>query len=211
MVITYHNIEFFKVQFGDTVLAFNPISKDSKYSGSNFGADIALITTNHPDMNGVETVTRGDKEPFVIQGPGEYEVDEISIQGIQTETEYGGTKKINTVYLVNLEGMRLCFLGALSSLNLPQSLIEKLDEVDVLFVPIGDEGVLNGMEAHKLGVQLEARIIIPMHYGDIGASDALKTFLKEEGESKDTPLDKLTLKPKDLDDKEGNIILLNVS
>ncbi len=55
MIITYHGGEFFKVQFGDTVLAFNPISKDSKLKSSRFGADIALVSLNHPDMNGVES------------------------------------------------------------------------------------------------------------------------------------------------------------
>ncbi len=208
MVITYHTVEFFKVQFGDTVLAFNPIAKESKYKGPNFGADIVLISLNHPDMNGADVVARGDKDPFVIQGPGEYEVQDVFIKGIATESEYAGEKGINTVYFVTLEGMRLCFLGALSSPELPQQVKEAVDEIDILFVPIGDAGVLNPMEAHKLGVQLEAKVIIPMHYGSVGTKDALKNFLKEEGESEEKPVDKLTLKPKDVEGREGDILVV---
>jgi len=45
----------FKIQQGETVLSFNPVSKSSKTDiNAHFGADIALITTNHPDYNGVE-------------------------------------------------------------------------------------------------------------------------------------------------------------
>lgn len=211
MVITYHNVEFFRVQFGDTVLAFNPISKESKYSGPNFGADIALLSLNHKDMNGAEVVSRGDKEPFVVQGPGEYEVQEVFIKGIPTKSEYDKEKRINTVYFVTLEGMRLCFLGALSSPDLPTEVTEAIDEIDILFVPIGDDGVLNPAEAHKLGVQMEAKVIIPMHYGNVGAKDALKDFMKEEGESGEKPVDKLTIKPKDVVDREGDIIVINPS
>jgi len=54
MIITYHNIEFFKIQQGDTVIAFNPISKQSKFKGSRFGADVALISANSIDFNGLK-------------------------------------------------------------------------------------------------------------------------------------------------------------
>ena len=90
MIITYYGGEFFKVQFGDTTLAFNPISKDSKLKSSRFGADIVLSTTYHSDFNGVEQVSHGDKKPFVISGPGEYEVKEVFIKGLPSESKYGG-------------------------------------------------------------------------------------------------------------------------
>ena len=62
MIISYQGVQSFKVQFGDTTLAFDPVSKKSKFKANNFGADIALISLNHPDMNGVEQVNRGEKE-----------------------------------------------------------------------------------------------------------------------------------------------------
>jgi hypothetical protein len=55
MIITYFGKQFFKIQQGDMVLAFNPVSKSSKTDiSAHFGADIALQTTNHPDYNGIE-------------------------------------------------------------------------------------------------------------------------------------------------------------
>ncbi len=208
MIITYLGGEFVKVQFGDTVLAFNPPSKESKLKASRFGADVALISLNHADFNGVETVSHGERKPFVVSGPGEYEIKDIAVRGFATETTIDGEKKINTVYTVDLEGMKLCFLGALSSAELPPELTEELDEVDVLFVPIGGEGVLAASMANKLAVSIEPHLVIPIHFEGLGDKNALKQFLKEAGEEKTAPQDKLTLKKKDLEGKEGEVIVL---
>jgi L-ascorbate metabolism protein UlaG (beta-lactamase superfamily) len=210
MIITYFGAEFFKVQFGDTTLAFNPISKESKLKPSRFGADIVLSTTHHVDFNGVDQVSHGDKNPFVISGPGEYEVKEVFIKGLPSESKYGDKDLINTIYTVSLENMNICFLGAINTPELKNETIEALDEIDILFVPIGGEGVLEPAKAYKLAVSLEPKIIIPMHYGDIGMKDALKVFLKEAGENPKAEA-KLTLKKKDLEGKEADIMLLDSS
>lgn len=208
MIITYQGGQFFRVQFGDTTIAVDPVSKDSKLSQTRFGADIALVSVNHPDMNGVEQVTHGDRAPFVIAGPGEYETKGVFIKGLPSVSHYGGKELINTIYTVSLENMNLCFLGALDNgAELKDETIEALDEIDVLFVPIGGDGVLGPDKAYKLAVSLEPKLIIPTHYGDIGGKDCLKQFLKEAGESGE-PVQKLTLKRKDLDGKSGDVIVI---
>jgi L-ascorbate metabolism protein UlaG (beta-lactamase superfamily) len=210
MVITYLGAEFFKVQFGDITLAFNPVSKDSKLKSSRFGADVVLVSTYHEDFNGIDQVTFGDKKPFVVSGPGEYEVKGVFIKGLLSASDYGGSS-INTIYTVSLENMNICFLGALNTPELANDTVEALDEIDILFVPIGGDGVLEPAKAYKLAVSLEPKIIIPMHYGDMGAGkDALKVFLKEAGENP-APTAKLTLKKKDLEGKEGDIVVLESS
>ena len=216
MVITYLGADFFKVQFGDITIAVNPISKESKLKQARFGADIALVSANHVDLNGIDLVSHGEKKPFVISGPGEYEIKGVFIKGLPSTTSYGagkstvGQQLINSIYTVSLENMNMCFLGVLDSDKLPNGTIEELDEIDVLFVPIGGEGVLAPSAAYKLAVSLEPKIIIPTHYGDVGAKDALKVFLKEAGESPKAE-EKLTLKKKDLEGKEADIIVLALS
>ena len=209
MIITYQGVEFFKVQFGDTILAFNQISKESKFKSTRFFADIALVSLNAPEMNGAENLSYNGKEPVVISGPGEYEVKDVFIKGFASKSNYGGKDKINTIYSVTLENINMCFLGALSDINLTNDVKEALGEVDILFLPIGDDGVLDAVKAEKLAVEIEPKIIIPMHYGEIGAKDALKKYLKEAGEENVKPIDKLTLKRKDLDGKEGETIVLS--
>ena len=209
MIITYHGIEFFKVQFGDTIVAFNPVSKDSKFKAVKFGSDIALVSLNHKDMNGADNLSFGERQPFVISGPGEYEIKDIFIRGIKSSSNYGEKDKINTIYSVIMENINMCFLGALADKDLPDATKEALGDIDILFVPIGSDGVLSPAESYKLAVKLEPRIIIPMHYGEVGDKNALKTFLKEAGEDDVKPIDKLTLKKKDLEGKEAEVTVLN--
>ena len=207
MIINYFGGEFVKVQFGDTILAFNPISKESKLKPAKFGADIVLTSVNHADFNGVDQVTFGEKKPFAIAGPGEYEVKGVFIKGFASESGYDGEKRINTIYTVSLEGMNICFLGALNQTELPKDADEALETVDILFVPVGGEGVLNAAQAYKLAVSIGPKIMIPVHYGDIAGKDSLKAFLKEAGENP-KPEAKLTLKKKDLEGKDADVVVL---
>ena len=209
MVITYYGHEFFKVQFGDTTLAFNPISKDSKLKTSRFGADIALISMNDKDMNGKDMVNFGEREAFVIDSPGEYEVKGVFIKGFLSN---GKNSKgfLDTIYTVNLEGMNICFLGALSTKEIGADTKSALGDIDILFVPIGGGEVLGASEAYKLAVSLGARLIIPMHFvGGKEGDTAVKAFLKEGGKGNAATEDKLTLKKKDLEGKEGEIVVLS--
>ncbi|HRY30987.1 MAG TPA: MBL fold metallo-hydrolase [Candidatus Paceibacterota bacterium] len=208
MVINYDGAELVKITQGNITIAINPPSKKSKYSTTSFGSDIVLVTTNHPDFNGIENATRSEQIPFAITGPGEYEVKEMFIRGFPTKTRYGGEERVNTVYVFQIDGINVAFLGALSETDLSPEIKEEFGDLDIIFVPIGGEGVLEPEEAYQLAVKREPRIIIPIHYGDIGKKDALKRFLKEAGEENLKPLEKLTVKKKDLEGKEGEIVVL---
>ena len=211
MVITHHGGQCFKVTFGDLTLVFDPISKGGTLPAVRFGADVALISRSHPDMNGAAEVAYGDKQPFIVSGPGEYERGGVTVQGFLTKSRYGlakgQTEAVNTIYAVELEGMTLVHLGALSETELPKEARESIDEVDVLFVPVGGNGVLSSAEAGKLATALEPHIIVPMHWSGMGDPKALERFLKEEGGADETT-DKLTLKKKDALTKDGAIIVI---
>lgn len=204
MVITYHGGQLFKVSFGDTTIAFNPIAKGSKLTPVKFGADVAFVTMNHPDFNGVEQMVYGERQPFVASGPGEYEVGEVTARGFGVKTMYDGEERFNTIYQVMLEGINMVFLGALGESTIDPKILEKFGDIDILFVPIGGGDVLDVPAASALGVKLEARLIIPMHYD----KNALTAFLKEESSEGLAPEEKLTIKKKDLIDKEGVIVVL---
>jgi L-ascorbate metabolism protein UlaG (beta-lactamase superfamily) len=211
MVITHHGGQCFKITQGDLTLVFDPISKSGTLPAVRFGADIALVSRRHPDMNGTDEVSFGGKEPFVIDGPGEYEHSGVRVQGFLTKSQYGLPKgtldAINTVYSVTLDGMTLVHLGALSDAVLSHEAREAIDEIDILFVPVGGDGVLTPAEAAKLAVTLQPKIIIPMHWEGMGEAKALDTFLKEGTKDTET-VDKLTLKKKDAAEKDGAIIVI---
>jgi L-ascorbate metabolism protein UlaG (beta-lactamase superfamily) len=208
MIITYFGKQFFKIQQGEMVLAFNPVSKSSKTGiSAHFGTDIALITTNHPDYNGVEQLSHGEREPFIITGPGDYEIKEIFIKGVLSDALIATKKYINTIYLFSLDNINIAFLGALSDSEFSKESREAINSPDILFIPVGGKGMLDAKASAKLASSLEPKLIIPMDYDE----SALKAFLKELGEEKAEVVDKLTLKKKDLDNKEGEVIVLRTA
>lgn len=204
MILTSHEGACIRAQAGDTTLVFSPVSKKSKnFKPTNFGADVAFISLNHPDMNGAEEASRGDKKPFVIFGPGEYEVKEMTAAAFPSKSKHGGEEKVNTVYALTFDGMSVLYLGALSDSNLPKEVFE-MDSPDILITPIGGEGTLGPAEAAKLAVKLEAKIIIPLLYDE----KTLKQFLKEAGDEGVKSVEKLTIKSRDLAGKEGDVVVL---
>jgi len=207
MIITYLGLETLKLQVGDLSIALNPPSKDSSHKVSKFGADITLSSIVHEDMNGGEDFFFGDKKPFVIHGPGEYEVKDVFIKGLSGISEYDGERHINTIYTIALDNMKVCFLGTQSVKMLSPETKEGIDEVDILIVPIGGEGVLDPASAYQLAVSLEPKIIIPIHYD----KKSLETFLKEGSQQSADMVEKLTIKRKDIEGKEGVIIVVKQS
>jgi len=208
MIITYYGKQFFKITQGEMVVAFNPVSKSSKSGVSaKFGADIAFVTTNHPDYNGIEQLSHGERVPFSVVGPGDYEVKETFIKGMMSKANIGGKEFINTIYSLSVDNIDIVFLGALSDIEISKEVREEIDGPDILFIPVGGEGLLDAKSAAKLASSLEPKMIIPMDYD----SASLKAFLKEIGEEKVAPIDKLTLKRKDLEGKEGEVVVLEAA
>lgn len=202
MIITRHGSYFVKLQSGDTVVAVNPISKESKEKTQKFGADVAVISLNEKDWNGADEVAFGNKTPFVVKGPGEYEVSGIFVQGYGIQSSYGGDEHINTVYVLNFESIKIGVLGALQSYESNKEVISAIDSVDILFVPISKE-TLSPSDAYKITVSLEPKLIIPL-----GDESMVKQFMKEAGKSDAEKLDKITIRKKELEGKEGEIIIL---
>jgi L-ascorbate metabolism protein UlaG (beta-lactamase superfamily) len=205
MILTYHEGACIRASAGDTTLVFGPVSKSSKnFKPINFGADVALVSFNHPDMNGADDASRGERTAFAITGPGEYEVREISVAAFPAGSSYGKDPRTNTIYSVHFDGFSILYLGALGDLDIPSEVFE-MDSPDILIIPIGGEGTLDSAEAQKLAVKLEAKVVIPILYN----SASLKTFLKESGDEAVKPIDKLTIKPKDISDKENEVVVLS--
>ncbi len=205
MILTYHTGACVRAQAGDTTIVFAPISKASKdFKPTNFGADVAFVPLNHGDMNGVEEAGRGEKQPFIVSGPGEYELKDITASGFPSGSKWGGDARTNTVYSVLFDGLTVLYLGALGDLDMPKEVLE-MDSPDILILPVGGSGALAPAEAQKLAVKLEAKIVIPILYDE----KSLKQFLKESGDEGVKAVEKLTLKPKDVVGKESEVVVLS--
>ena len=200
MIISYYGLGFVKIQAGDLVIACNPTSKLPDRKTAKFGSHIALVSLNDANYNDINLVSRGDGKPFVIDGPGEYEISGIFVRGFATP---GPAGRINTIYLLTVDGARLVHLGTLAAVDLSAEAKEELGAIDILFVPIG--GALDYKRAVQMVSDLEPKLVIPIHYSD---EKTLANFLKEMGNSAKESVESLSIKKKDLVEKTGEVVVI---
>jgi hypothetical protein len=135
--------------------------------------------------------------PETIDRPGEYDIAGIKVKGLEIETE-SDTKVIKTSYLVEADGVNLCFLDGLVK-EPDDAFLEKLGEVDVLFIT-ADKGSL---EPKKLGAvvkEIEPKIVVAVNEM---AAENLTDGLGKKPEI----ADRLVVKSKDFETEEGTKFL----
>lgn len=191
-------------------IVIDPFNKSIGLRVPRLEADILLMTHQHHDHNNVKAVSGN---PFLIEGPGEYDVKNIFIQGISSfhDNSQGKERGENTIYVIESEGIRLCHLGDLGQAELTEEQLEKIGETDILMIPAGGTYTISAKEAPKIMSQLEPKIIIPMHYAIPNLKtklDSLSKFLKTFGIKSLTPIKKLTIKKRDISPDEPKIIVL---
>ncbi|MCC7571972.1 MAG: MBL fold metallo-hydrolase [Candidatus Methanofastidiosum sp.] len=180
---------FFKIETQGKIIAIDPFSEDAVgIKPSRFKADIALSTHNHNGHNNIDLIM-GD--PFILNTPGEIEINNIFIKGIKTNHDNGATLSKNTVFVVDSEDIRLVHLGDFGEKKIKDDLLEKMGDVDILLIPIAGSFRENpASEAVDLIKKIEPRIIIPMHYSK---EESVNKFVKEIGLTPEK-MDKLNIR-----------------
>lgn len=214
MTITWHGQSCFRLQGTDVSILIDPFSSEIGLVAPRSKNDIVLISHNHLDHNNY------NGEGFKISGPGEYEVKEVSVLGIEGyHGEDEKNKELITIYKIKMEGITLCHLSDFGQKTFLKNQLDLIGDVDILFVPVGGEYLLdgkklktlNGEEASEIVNEIEPRIVIPMHYKVPGLKikeDGVENFLKAEGEKNLEPVEKLVIKKKDLDEGKTRIVIL---
>jgi len=185
-------------------IVIDPFDEETGLKVPNFSADILLITHDHHDHNNTKAV-KGT--PFLIEGPGEYEIKGVFVQGIPSfhDDEDGKKRGNNTIYTIEAEDIRFCHLGDLGQKQLTDEQVDKIGAIDVLMVPVGGEYTISASEAQRIISQIEPKIVIPMHYALPKSKtklDDVSKFLKIMGKPSTQLVDKLTVKTSALP-KEG--------
>lgn len=207
MVITRISEYGFKISQGSFSIAVNPpVDKKSAVNGT-FTADLVLLSAANTGFDSADNFTKDGKSTFIINSPGEYEKDGLFIYGLPSATQFQlksapnskeneHLSRNNVIYFFNLDGLDVCVLGAHEPNNLSQQAAELIDNIDVLFIPIMSDMVMDSISAGKLVTKLDPKIIIPT--GFISEDDSnLKNFIADTGHDFQL-VDKLTLKEKDI-------------
>ncbi len=159
-------------------------------------ADLVLTTHNHFDHNDTSNL-KGDF--FLINSPGEYAFRGVSVVGIQTyhDDQGGKLRGLNSVYIIESEGVRICHLGDLGHL-LDKNQIDKIGEINILLVPVGGKYTIGPKEAVEVIKSIEPSVVIAMHYNVPGLKveglGGVEDFYKELGIKPQEKMAKLKLK-----------------
>jgi len=213
MEITYLGHASFKLRGKNATVVCDPF--DSSAVGLKFpkhvAADVVTVSHDHPDHNAVGEI---EGSPFVVRGPGEYEVKGVGVVGLNSfhDDEKGAKRGKNTIYRIEIDGVAVVHLGDLGH-ALTTKEVDDLDGVSVLLVPVGGVYTIDPAAAVTLVNEIEPSIVIPMHYGrpelDKKTFDGLSpvdAFLKEIGKEA-TPQAKLAL-TKDKLPAEMQVVIL---
>jgi len=198
MVINWYGQSCFKIIANALTIVTDPFAKNIGLRPPAFAADIVCVSHQHEDHNNISAI---GGEPFVVDGPGEYEIKGISILGVESfhDQKQGQERGLNTIYLIESEEIRLCHLGDFGQEKLSDEQLEALGGVDILFVPVGGKTTIDASTAAALVNQLEPKLVVPMHYKlpDLNVElDSADKFLKELGAPSKELVDKITVKKK---------------
>lgn len=184
MDITWYGHSCFRItERGAVSIVTDPYADSIGLPALKMKAEVVTISIDDPGHNHVGMI-RG--EPFVVAGPGEYELGDVFISGIPMHHINGETSRWNVSYLLQYGNLTVLHLGDLA--HVPnQSTIEALGEVNVALVPVGGGDSLKAAQAADVIALIEPHYIVPMHYELPGLKtklDPVDKFLQAMGVSK---------------------------
>jgi len=211
MTITWYGHSCFKIanQGGHLTIITDPFSKEIGLTPPRGNADIVTVSCDHQGHNNVASIS-GDS--FIVDSAGEYEIKGVTIIGLlsSSDKDKAKAKSTNIIYLIEMDQIRICHLGDIDQ-SLSDSQLEKIGAVDILMIPVGGQNTIDASKAQAVVEQIEPAIIIPMHYKLKNLTvklDAVDKFLKEMGLGQKKPVDRLTLRKKDLTNKEMEVVVM---
>ena len=190
MEITWYGHTCFRLmERGMASIVADPYNHNKMgYGPLKLKADIVTVSRDMPQYNYITAVKNN---PYVIKGPGEYEIGGVFITAIQTngKKDFENSGVRNILCVIDFNGLTVVHLGSLKHVP-TQTQIEALGPVNVALVPVGGGDALNAARAAEVISLLEPNIVIPGHYstpGSISNLDPLSKFLKEMGLNKVEP------------------------
>ena len=181
MDIFWNGHACFRLRGRETTVVTDPYDRSTGFPPLKLTADVVTISHRHPHHSHLEVVQPASGRLRMVDGPGEYEMAGSLIEGVATfrDKQHGKERGKNTAFMVHLDDVSICHLGALAH-TLSSNQIEMLKDADVLLVPVGGGTALDAASAAEVVSQLEPRIVIPMYYGTPSQSlEPVDRFCKE--------------------------------
>lgn len=183
--IRWHGHSCFEIT-DDNVLVTDPHDgKSIGISAPQVKTDVVLVSHDHYDHNSVKTVQKDGTK--AVREPGKKTAFGTPIYGYSSfhDKKQGKKRGKNIIFKFQIEGLTFCHLGDLGH-TLSDETAGKIEGVDVLFIPVGENFTVSVDEAWSIIEKIQPRIVVPMHYKVGGLSlpiSSVEPFLetKKEG------------------------------
>ncbi len=151
----------------------------------NVAADIILVSHDHYDHNSVKTVEKENSK--IVTDGRKRNIFNVEIKGVLSyhDESQGEKRGKNIIFKFNIDGINFCHLGDLGH-DLDEDTVEKIGDVDILFIPVGGNFTINAEKAWSVVNKIKPKIVVPMHYRIGGLSipiDGVEPFI-EKNENK---------------------------
>jgi L-ascorbate metabolism protein UlaG (beta-lactamase superfamily) len=125
--------------------------------------NIVLMSHDHFDHNCAKVVSAPGT--LAITGAGEKTARGVKIKGVHSyhDEACGSKRGENIIFKFEVEGVKLCHLGDLGE-ELDKEQLAELEEIDVLFIPVGGTFTLDPEGAWQVIKALMPKVVVPMHY-----------------------------------------------
>ncbi|WP_160693254.1 MBL fold metallo-hydrolase [Clostridium sp. C2-6-12] len=162
MQITWYGNSCFliKTTIGKRII-LEPFNIITEYNSNLPKCDLIVTSRNYNNLS----LSRQHDLTQLINETGTFDIFNLKIEGINSfQDNYNGLKRgPNIIYIIKDNEYSLCHLGNLG--HIPSSLVlDKIKNIDILFVPIGGNFTLDGFNAAKLCTLIHPKYIIPMNY-----------------------------------------------
>jgi L-ascorbate metabolism protein UlaG (beta-lactamase superfamily) len=205
--ITWYGHSCFRITERNRIsVVTDPFSESIGLPVPKLKGDVVTISHPEPGHNNVDAVK---PSPYVLQGPGEYELGGVFVTGIAMHLVEEDIVRWNIAYLMEYDNLTVLHLGDLAHVP-DQSTIEGFGQVNVLLLPVGGGKNLNASAAAEVVAMIEPSYVIPMHYELPGLTvelDPVDKFLKAMGIGKAQEADWLKIGTGELPEQSQVVIL----
>ncbi|MEF8880051.1 MAG: MBL fold metallo-hydrolase [Candidatus Thermoplasmatota archaeon] len=179
--IRWHGHACFEITDAVTVVTDPHDGRSIGIPAPNVAADIILVSHDHYDHNSIKTVEKNNSR--AVRDSRKRNIDNVEIKGVNSyhDKAQGEKRGSNIIYKFVVDGITFCHLGDLGH-NLDDETVDKIGEMDILFIPVGGNFTIDGREAWKVIEKLSPKIVVPMHFKIGGLSipiAGLEEFMEE--------------------------------
>lgn len=148
----------------------DPYDDQSGYPVTPVNADVVLVSHGHHDYNAVETI---GGNPRILREAGVTTLaPDVRVTALSAyhDNVHGAKRGSTLLFLLEAEGLRVAHLGDLGH-TLTDAQRRTLTPVDLLMIPVGGFYTIDAPTARQVAEDLQARVILPMHYRNQWTSD----------------------------------------